>query len=79
MEICHQREQVKLTLNDFVVIQYEEEYFPGTIKDIETDCCFVITMQMSGINKWKWPREVDAIWYSFDEINEKIKAPEEAN
>ncbi|KAF5280141.1 hypothetical protein FQR65_LT15057 [Abscondita terminalis] len=68
-----------LVLNDYVIIMYDDEYFPGVVKQLETDRAFVTVMQLSGPDKWKRPLEPDALWYDFEDILEKINPPKEVN
>jgi hypothetical protein len=59
---------------DFVIVNYEEEYFPGTVIQIRDGEAYIKTMQMSGQN-WKWPEKEDVIWYKDEEICTFINPP----
>lgn len=72
-------------INDFVIVNYEEEYFPGQIKDLrineeKTQKEYQVTvMQMSGPNGWRWPECEDKIWYVEAQMVEKISPPSSSN
>ncbi|KAF5276946.1 hypothetical protein FQR65_LT16126 [Abscondita terminalis] len=36
-----ERDKTDLVLNDYVIIMYDDEYFPGVVKQLETDRAFV--------------------------------------
>lgn len=59
-------------LDEFVIVYYEGEYFPGQIKDVrEND-------DKTG-NEWRWPDQVDKIWYVEGQIVERISPPSTTN
>ena len=64
---------------DYVIVTYEEEYFPGEIKKIQANKAYICTMKISGLNIWKWPKVADEIWYDFEEVIQKIPPPREIN
>lgn len=61
-------------IGDFVIIKYEEEYFPGVVNDTNTTSALVSVMAMSGSN-WNWPTEDDELWYPYEDIIELIRPP----
>lgn len=75
----------KYGINDFVIVNYEEEYFPGQIKDLrenenKTGNEYQVTvMIMSGPNGWRWPEIEDKIWYVESQMVERIIPPTTTN
>lgn len=70
----------EIQVGDYVIVDFEGMYFPGVIKKIKNkNQAFISTMTSSGTNKWKWPQQIDEIWYDFKEIVEKIEVPIEVN
>lgn len=65
-------------IGDFVIVQYEGEYFPGVVNDTNLTSALVSVMTMSG-SGWKWPNEDDEIWYKFIDVMQLIKPPEVSN
>lgn len=66
----------KIKVNQsYVIVEYEEEYFPGMVK--QRKCrptkLEVSTMNMcagaNGLN-WKWPEVEDKIWYFKSQVQE---------
>jgi hypothetical protein len=47
-------------IGDFVIVKYEEEYFPGVINDTNPTSALVSVMIMSG-SGWKWSDVDDEI------------------
>lgn len=70
-----------LTMNSYVIVKYEGEFFPGVIEDVkypesevEEREFSVSTMIMSG-HHWKWPDRKDTCWYKETDIAQKIDVP----
>lgn len=65
---------------DFVIIIYDNEYYPGQIKDINPikKTYLVKTMVQSGFN-FRWPEKEDSLWYSWEDIIAKIGKPKPIN
>lgn len=61
---------------DFVIIIYEGRYYPGQIKQINSNnkSYLVKTMKQSGFN-FRWPEKEDILWYSQEEVISKIGKP----
>lgn len=64
-----------LKTGDHVIVKYNDRYFPGKVKAIQEKRSLVSVMSIAGLNSWKWPYPVDEIWYSEDEVIEKILEP----
>lgn len=69
----------KIECKDYVVVKYDNSYFPGIILDTnqnENDELEfkVKVMVRSGLN-WKWPEPDDILWYSEEDVLEKIEEP----
>lgn len=56
----------------YVVVKYEGEYFSGQILDLNDNEIQVKTMALSGIRKYKWPKEDDILWYPRSDVVEII-------
>ncbi|KAK9878374.1 hypothetical protein WA026_021682 [Henosepilachna vigintioctopunctata] len=67
-------EKIDYPNGDFVVVEYEGEYFPGIVIEKVDDNLKVKTMTMSG-NFWKWPDKDDILVYDMSEIKCKIESP----
>lgn len=62
-----------------VIVEYEQEYFPGLVKQRKGQRLEVSTMNMcAGVNglNWKWPEVEDKIWYFKSQIEEIIQPPQ---
>ncbi|KAG5891860.1 hypothetical protein JTB14_032910 [Gonioctena quinquepunctata] len=59
---------------DYVIIIYENKYFPGQVIDRDKTKLFIKAMERIGIH-WRWPTIEDVIWYGEDEIISRISAP----
>lgn len=68
----------KYAIGNYVIVNFEGEYFPGEIIDIKTKEMKVKTMTMAG-QFWKWPAKDDVIWYSEHEVIQLIKNPKKMN
>lgn len=66
-------------VNDYVVVIYEQEQYPGIITEVKDNGVKVKAMCKSGPNHWKWPKVNDEIWYGFQEIIKKIGPPVQVN
>jgi len=60
--------------DDFVIIKYENEYFPGVVLEETDEGVKVKAMAMSG-NFWKWPQKDDILVYSVTDVILKIATP----
>lgn len=73
----------KFNVNDFVIVNYNEQLFPGKIigsryNDDEELEFEVSHMDKKGLN-WVWPDKIDILWYTENEIVKKINEPELKN
>lgn len=60
-------------VGSYVIVNYEGEYFPGQIKNIDGHNAEVSTMVLSSATTFKWPEKKDILWYGPDSI-EVIKS-----
>ncbi|KAG5865145.1 hypothetical protein JTB14_004983 [Gonioctena quinquepunctata] len=60
--------------DNYVIIIYENKYFPGQVIDRDKTKFFIKAMERIGIH-WRWPTIEDVIWYEEDEIVSRISAP----
>ena len=65
---------IKIKINDYVIVQYEEEFFPGLVLNTKGSAALFKVLLMSG-SGWKWPRVEDKLWYNSADILEKISPP----
>ncbi|KAG5876150.1 hypothetical protein JTB14_027545 [Gonioctena quinquepunctata] len=71
VEIC----QNDIKENSYVVVCYDNQYYPGIIVELDGDGVRVKTMVRSGPTGWKWPTPDDVIWYSRSDSMEIIEQP----
>ncbi|KAG5898611.1 hypothetical protein JTB14_020987 [Gonioctena quinquepunctata] len=71
VEIC----QNDMKENSYVVVCYDNQYYPGIIVELDEDDVRVKTMVKSGSTGWKWPTPDDVIWYSRSDLMEIIEQP----
>lgn len=60
--------------DDYVIVVYEDEFFPGIILEKLINSLRIKTMTMSG-QFWKWPNKDDVLIYSVEDVQCKIKTP----
>lgn len=58
-------------VNDYVVVNYEGDKYPGQIVSTRDGQYFIRCMSKAGQN-WKWPDKDDEIWYDKSAIHKKI-------
>ncbi|KAG8329808.1 hypothetical protein J6590_078278 [Homalodisca vitripennis] len=63
-----------LQVDSFVVVNYENEYHPGTIVSVDENGAFVSAM-MKSLGNWKWPVNKDVLFYEWNEIAGSINPP----
>lgn len=56
---------------DYVLVRYDDQFYPGQIIQILDTQFRVRCMEKSGTN-WKWPHSFDELWYLKDNIIKKI-------
>jgi hypothetical protein len=66
--------QASVKTNDYVIVQYEGEFFPGRVLETMQKAAFVKVMLMSGCG-WNWPEVDDMLWYDYEDILEVINIP----
>ncbi|XP_068896460.1 uncharacterized protein [Tenebrio molitor] len=64
-----------LKIGDYVVVKYDDKFYPGLIKATDREEYEVSVMKHSSNGKWKWPKLTDQIWYKKHQIIKKIKQP----
>lgn len=62
---------------DFVIFEYEHEYFVGK-ESLNEEAMYINAMQKS-LKNWKWPNKPDVSLYCMTDIKEKIKTPKKIN
>lgn len=61
-------------LNGYVIIKYEEEYWPGIVTQVHKSGVTVRCMSKSG-NCWIWPKQEDILTYNISDVVCKINPP----
>lgn len=77
----HSEEETQLEnikTQKYIIVQYENRYYPGTITEENSSSVLVSTMERSGTD-WKWPVQKDEIWYFKTDIMEEIDSPVKKN
>lgn len=64
-----------ISVADFVIVEYERQYYPGVVVKTSLNECEVRVMTKTETELWKWPKQVDQIWYKNEDILDKIEAP----
>ncbi|XP_074040040.1 uncharacterized protein [Leptinotarsa decemlineata] len=72
-------ENLILADGQYVIIKYEDKYYPGVILKHDYDGAEVQTMESAGINSWKWPVKEDVLYYFKEDIILTIKEPQLKN
>lgn len=67
-------------VGDYVIIEYEGEYFPGVVKKVKKKMRMyeVSATAMYGVG-WKWPEIKDVLWYPTSSIIRTIIKPSLVN
>ena len=60
---------------DYVIVNYEGEFFPGVVVKCRSEEAQVSVMAMASISGWKWPKPKDILWYPNEDIRETIQEP----
>lgn len=68
-----------VSVNSYVIIVYEEEYFPGVVLEKKDNGANVKVMAMAGPDTWKWPEKDDILFYVNEDILAVIDPPELKN
>ncbi|RVE51307.1 hypothetical protein evm_004111 [Chilo suppressalis] len=63
------------SIGDYVIIQYEGDFFPGVIKIFDKNKFEISTMAFSVGNMFKWSEKEDKIWYQKSDIVKVISKP----
>ena len=76
---CNSRSTARnLKVNDYVIVEYEGELFPGIVCVKNSTGAEISVMQRSGVN-WKWPKLNDQIFYDNLDIKMIINKPKEVS
>jgi len=67
-------------VGDYVIIEYEKEYFPGIIRKVKKKIqMYEISAMVMVEAEWKWPEIKDVLWYPTSSIIQKIEQPSLVN
>ncbi|PSN36136.1 hypothetical protein C0J52_28124 [Blattella germanica] len=66
-------QSIKKEVGTFVVVIYQDEYYPGVIEG-----AVVSAMFKTAKGNWKWPEKKDSIHYSWEEIVGSINPPKKS-
>ena len=73
-DVCVSASVVAVKIGDFVVIKYDENFYPGVVTRTKKSGAEVSVMAASGTN-WKWPKQEDKLFYYFCDIMMCINEP----
>ena len=59
-----------------MLVQYDNTFYPGEVKNKRDDNIQVNVMIPAGKTRWKWPKKEDSIYYERSSISKKINPPE---
>lgn len=68
-------EEQMLKLEDWVVVSYEKNYYPGIVTEVGNAEYEVRALKQVGENKYIWPQIEDRIWYAEESILKKLDPP----
>jgi DDE superfamily endonuclease/helix-turn-helix, Psq domain len=75
---CAKVKPIIKQIDTYVVVQYEKNYYPGVIEDLDEEGAYVSAMTKS-LKNWKWPIIKDLIFYKWDKIIGSINPPKMLN
>lgn len=67
-----------LQVGDWVKFKYQDEFFPGEIKEMDNNLITISAMETVNPDlraTWKWPKKPDIMEYSNEDIVKKISQP----
>ena len=67
----------KIEVAKYVIVMYEDEYFPGLVTEIVASDVKVKTMAPC-LGGWSWPKN-DEIYYTMDNVIKRIEVPTPVN
>lgn len=67
-----------LTIGDYVIIRYEENYWPGIVEKLAENGVEVSCMEKVG-KLWKWPSMKDVLQYEANDVVMKICKPKQVS
>ena len=53
----------QIIIGDWVLVQYDNTFYPGDVKNKRGDNIQVNVMIPAGKTRWKWPKKEDSIYY----------------
>ncbi|KAL3283121.1 hypothetical protein HHI36_006277 [Cryptolaemus montrouzieri] len=69
----------KPKIGDYVIVCYDESYFPGQVALIVGGDYLVNAMTLSGETGWRWPDCKDEIWYDNVDVVKIINTSKSVN
>ena len=60
---------------DWVLVRYDDELYPGEIKQVVQESYEIAVMYKSG-GSWRWPAIEDKIFYMYEQVVKKLSPPE---
>ena len=67
----------KIEVAKYVIVMYEDEYFPGLVTEIVASDVKV-KMMAPCLGGWSWPKN-DEIYYTMDNVIKRIEVPTSVN
>lgn len=65
-------------IGDWVLVEYDGQFYPGEVRAIENNEYLVSVMIRAG-KHWKWPDNVDEIFYPQEKIIKTLSTPDVVN
>lgn len=70
------KKKTNFSCDDYVVVKYNERFFPGIVAELRGDEALVkVMVPCLKTSNWKWPKCEDILWYQNINIVEKIPTP----
>jgi len=62
-------------IGQWCVVKYDDDFYPGSIVEVNETHAEVTCMHMVGKNRFYWPNHEDTLWYLFDDVLRIIPQP----
>ena len=62
-------------IGQWCVVKYDDDFYPGSIVEVNETHAEVTCMHMVGKNRFYWPNREDTLWYLFDDVLRIIPQP----
>ena len=65
-------------IGEWVLVEYDGQFYPGEVRAIQ-DLEYLVRVMIPAGKYWKWPENIDEIYYAQDNIKSKLSAPDVVN